>query len=185
MSTTGFDDAWNDVARTPQMLPFAQSIIRYLTASSAEPRNLSVYQPIVATIRGAVDDRPPTIQLLPGGRHEPVTVHRFADRTEIRFYHTDSPGTYRLRYRSAGIEKSINFVVAGSRTESDLTPLTDSQRKSLHQRVGLDWVEPTPATVAEAVDHQRGGREIWIDLLAGVLALSVVEVGLARWWIRA
>jgi hypothetical protein len=120
--------------------------------------------------------------LLPGGRREPATIKRSDGRSELRFTHTDLPGIYRLRYRLHGIEKTFNFVVTGTRSESDLTPLTDEQWQLLHRRVGIDRVEPTLTAVTNVVGRARGGREIWIDLLGGVLVLFVVETVLARLW---
>jgi hypothetical protein len=184
MATTSFTTKWSDIAETPSFASLIQSIVHHLTATAIDERNLSPNQPIIATVSGPIDDRVPTVQRMPGGRRDAAIVRRFEDRTETRYYRTETPGTYRLRYRIGGVEKSINFVVTGSRAESDLTPLTDVRSRKLQARLNMKWIEPSPAAIAAAVDHQRGGRELWIDLLAGVLLLSMLELGLTRWWSR-
>ncbi len=182
MSTTAFDPAWTDAPASSLFLPFAQSVVRYLSAGLEEDRNLSISQPISVNVPGSIDDRTPTVQLMPSGRRERATVRRFADHSEIRYFRTDSPGTYRLRYLANHVEQTMNFVVGRSRTESDLTPVSDDQWRSFRRKTGITRIEPAATPVADAVNHQRGGREVWIDLVGVVLMLGLVELAMTRCW---
>jgi hypothetical protein len=76
----------------------------------------------------------------------------------------------------------VNYVVSAPRSESDLTPLTDEQWQTLSDRIGFSRIDLSKTTVADAMNIQRGGREIWIDLLACVLMLMTAEIFLSRLW---
>jgi hypothetical protein len=80
------------------------------------------------------------------------------------------------------VEKVLTYVVSAYRADSDLTPLTPEQSEALASRISMDRVDLTKTTVAQALDTQRGGREIWIELLGGVLLLMTIEMLVSRWW---
>ncbi len=172
-----------DPHSVPAMLqPMIQSMVRYLGTGAAVDRNLWPGQPILAVTRDAVEDRSAFVQFLSGGAHEPAVINRGTDQTEIHFNRTNRPGTYRLRYKSAGREVVLNYVVSAGHADSDLTPLTDTQWAAVASRIGFDRVDLSLTTLADAIDVQRGGREIWIDLLGAILLLMVFETVLSRWW---
>jgi hypothetical protein len=169
-------------ALDPQWNSLMQSIVKYLGVNAAVDRNLFPGQPIVAITDESVDDRSATVQSMTAGTREPATIARDGDRTVIRYPKTTRPGDYRLHYKTAGKEKVLNFVVNPGHAGSDLTPLTSEQWKTLENRGSFNRVNLAKTTVAAAVDNQRGGREIWIDLLGGVLGLMTLEMLLSRWW---
>jgi hypothetical protein len=179
--TTALDSDWTTLPLSNFFLPFVQSAVRYLAGSGSVDRNLHPGQPIRASIDGPVDDQSITIQP-PGGRHEPITASRFEDRSELHYAGTEEPGVYRLRYKSEGKEKTVHYVVTPSSGESDLTPLTDEQWRTLQERVGFERVDPARSPVSAAVARDRVGRELWPLLLGVVLVLAAVEMGLAKMW---
>jgi hypothetical protein len=182
--TTPIESGWNDLMASNYLPQLMQSIVRYLSQGEVVDRNLYTGQAIVATVDEPVEDRSATVQFSSGGQREPVAVNRVGDRTELRYARPTPPGTYRLRYRTGGKEKVLSFVVNVGHGDSDLTPLTDDQWRTLVDRIGFERVDLSHTTVAAAIDSQRGGREIWIELLGGVLGLMMIEMMLSRWWSR-
>jgi hypothetical protein len=180
--TTPIDPEWNGLSASNHLQPLVQSMVRYLCQGAVVDRNLYAGQPITATVNDPVEDRSATVQYSSGGPRELVTVNRVNGHTELRYARPTRPGTYRLRYRTAGKEKVLSFVVNTGHMESDLTPLTAEQWRVMSDRLGFERVDLSHTTVAAAIDSQRGGREIWIELLGGVLGLMMVEMLLSRVW---
>jgi hypothetical protein len=162
--------------------PLMQSILRYLGTASAVDRNIWPGQAIVVYTNQPVEDRSASVQFISDGTREPAYVSHLADHTEIRFNKTARPGIYRLRYRTAGKEVLLNYVAANGHADSDLTPMTNDQWKAISGRISFDRVDLSQTTIAQTVDIERGGREIWIELLGGVLLLMTMEMVLSRWW---
>ena len=180
--TTALDDRWTTLPRSTFFLPFVQSAARWLAAGTAVDRNVPLGRPWVEAVDGVVDDRSAAV-VRPSGRRDPVTVTTTADgRSDLRYAHADVPGTYRLRYRAGGVERTVPFAVAPDPAESDLTPVADADWPSLLARVGGDRVDATREAIAAAVDRGRGGRDLWLPLLVAVGLLSAVELTLGRRW---
>jgi hypothetical protein len=180
--TTAFDPQANSLVQLPVGSSLLQAMVRYLCANAAADRNLWPGQFIVVNTEDPVDNNSAGVQLPSSNIRDPAIVTRLGDHTEIRYQHTGKPGTYRLHYKTAGREKTLNYVVSTGHGDSDLTTLTDAQWKTMADHLGLDRVDLSHTTVATAIDNQRGGREIWIDLLAAVLGLMMLEMLLSRWW---
>jgi Aerotolerance regulator N-terminal/von Willebrand factor type A domain len=162
--------------------PLMQSILRHLGTAAAADRNIWPGQAIVAYTNQPVEDRSANVQFVSDGTREPAFITHLNDHTEIRFNKTARPGIYRLRYRSAGKEVLLNYVAATGHADSDLTPMTDDQWKAISKRISFDRVDLSQTTIAQALDIERGGREIWIELLGGMLLLMTIEMLLSRWW---
>jgi hypothetical protein len=182
LMTTPLNREWNSLLQSSLTDGLMQSIARYLGTNAAVDRNLWAGQPLVASTDEVVEDGSAFVQSLTAGEREPAIIMRAGNRTEMRYAKTGKPGTYRLRFKSDGKEKTFSFVVNAGRNGSDLTPVSQEQWKTLADRVGFERVDLSRITVANAIDNQRGGREIWIDLLGGVLVLMLVELMLSRWW---
>jgi hypothetical protein len=180
--TTPIDPGWNGLAASNHLPQLMQSIVRFLSQGAVVDRNLYAGQAITAMVEDPVENA--TVQFSSGGQREPVTITHMNDRTELRYARPTQPGTYRLRYRTGGKEKVLSFVVNVGHGDSDLTPLTEDQWRVLAQRAGFDRVDLSHTTVGAAIDSQRGGREIWIELLGGVLGLMMIEMMLSRFWSR-
>jgi hypothetical protein len=180
--TVGLDGHWSTLPQTDFFLPLLQSAVRYLSTASSPPEwNLTPGQPIVASVEDPVDERSATLRL-PSGQTEAINAVRFDYRTEMRFTRTEMAGVYTLRYRTQGHDKTLHYAVASPRSESDLTPMTSQQWDGLAQAVGLERFDPAQTAVASAVARDRTGRELWAMLVAGVIALAMVEIALARIW---
>jgi hypothetical protein len=180
--TSALDPGWNELSKSKLLQPLLLGMVRSLGIGSVVDRNLSPGQPIVAIEEDAIDAGPVTVQLSSGGRRDPAVVTRANDHTELRYLDTTQPGTYRLRYRVNGREKSSSYVVRAGHADADLTPMTATDWQACADRIGFTRVDLARMTVADAIEIQRGGRELWIDLLGGVLLLMLLEMILSRAW---
>jgi len=182
LMTTSLDHDWSALPQSSAMPQLMQSMVRYLGANAAVDRNLWPGQTIVVSSDEPPDSNSATVQALPAVTRDPMTATHAGDRTELRYGNTSKPGTYRVRCKLAGEDLLLNYVVSAGHGSSDLTPLSDAQWKVLTDRVKFDRVDLAHTTVANTIDSQRGGREVWIDLLVSVRALLAIERLLARWW---
>jgi hypothetical protein len=177
--TTPLDADWNTLPLSNFYLPFIQSTVRYLAAGTLVNRNLEPG----ATLDEPVDTK--TIRLTrPDGQTEDLEVLRYHQRAEIRYGNTETPGLYRLSYRSGGQNRQVHYVVQTPRDESDLAPLTQERIDQIRQLTGAEWLDPNAAPISAALAGSRSGKELWGTLLACVLGLSIVEMVFARMWSR-
>lgn len=179
--TSSFDPNWTTMPSTRFFLPFIQSAVRYLARTANVNRNLVTGQSIIASVDEPVDERSATLRA-PSGQVEPLAVSRFGDRADLRYARTEEAGTYRVRYRSEGKDRMLQYVVAAPRAESDLTPMSEERWRHLSQTLGFERIDPLRTPVASAVARDRSGRELWAAALAGVLTLAGAEMLLARLW---
>ena len=175
---------WNSLADPALARQLLQAVVRYLGVNAAVDRNLWPGQQLLEVSDEPVAESSVYVQPLSMASREPVIITRNGARTEMRYSKTGRPGTYRLHYRTVDSEKVVNYVVSAGRNQSDLSPVTVEQWKAIEARIRLNRVEVSHTTIAAVVDNQRGGREIWIDLLGGVLGLLMLELLLARLWSR-
>ncbi len=176
------DDTWGNLPRTPAFVPLVQSAVRWLAGGGAGGHDLAMGRPIVLGVDGAVDPATATVTVPPGDRREAVRVTRRGGRSELRYDRTQAAGTYRLRYRLGGRERTAYFVVPAPAEASDLTPVAAAAWPTLARRVGFVTADPTPAAVLAAVAKGRGGPEAWVWGLGGVGLLLVAESLLGRRW---
>jgi hypothetical protein len=175
------DDTWGPLTRTDLFQPLVRSAVRWLATGVPVEHELAIGRPIVLPVDGAVDGTP-TVQQLPAGRREPARVVRLGTGTELRYDRTGGSGTYRLRYRAGGRDRTAYFVVTPPPEASDLTPLSDRDWRDLARRVRFDRADPTAAAVLAAIARGRGGPEGWAVGVGGVLLLLVGETLLGRRW---
>jgi hypothetical protein len=117
----------------------------------------------------------------PDGASE-LDLVRIGDRLEARFEDTSEPGRYSLKVKTKAGERRVHFVVATPREESDLTPLDEARWQSLQKSLHFTRIDPDREKLAAAIGGGRSGRELWMTLLAGVMALAIGELLLARLW---
>ncbi len=182
LTTFPLADGWGRLTRSGLFVPLVQSAVRWLAGGGVDPADHEgvLGRPIVVRVDGAVDERSATVQQLPGVRRDPVRVERRGVGSELR---TDRPaalGTYRLRYRVGGRERSTLVVVSPPADASDLTPLSAADWQAVARRVGFERADA--GTAAAAVTAGRGGPDGWAVGVAGVLALLIGETLLGRRW---
>ncbi|HEY7119990.1 MAG TPA: hypothetical protein VH475_25605, partial [Tepidisphaeraceae bacterium] len=96
----------------------------------------------------------------------------------------EQPGDYLLNVDGALPKwmKTVHFVVRTPPAESDLTPLTDAQWKSLSRGLGFERIDPARQSIAGVVASARGGHEMWLTMVGLVIVLGVVELATVRRW---
>jgi hypothetical protein len=178
--TTSLDLDWSRLPLSNFYLPFLQSSVCYLAASAQPERNISPGQPIVALLERVSDPNNLRMQGPPGSGmgDQPIVALRLNDGYEARFTNTMAPGVYRIRQQP----RPIAFAVTVPRDESDLSPLTADSWNRLETMLGFHRSEPDPASVSADFAASRRRQELWPLLLAGVLALAVLELALTRFW---
>ncbi len=182
LSTVALDDSAGPMTRADLFLPLVQSTVRWLAEGAGDDHEAPAGRPIVVRVDPAVDDRSATAQLMPAGRREPARIVRVGGRAELRFERTAASGTYRLRYRVGGQERTAYGVATPPAEASDLSALSANAWRAMGRRIGFERVDPTPAAVLAAVARGRGGPEGWAMGVGGVLALLVGETLLGRRW---
>lgn len=178
--TTSLDADWSTLPLSNFYLPFVQSAVRYLAGGAVANANLAPGELIRLSL-----DNPAAAQSIvidrPDGRAVKLELARFQKQTEIRYGDTDQPGVYRIAVQEAGrAAESAYFVVRPPREESDLTQLTDERWDWLENGLGFKRVDVTARPVMEVLAAHREGQELWGALLLAMLALSVVELWVAK-----
>ena len=99
---------------------------------------------------------------------------------EVRYPHTELPGTYRVQVQEAGKTQNVYFIVRPPREESDLTQLPEDRWQYFERALGFTRVDPTVRPVMESLAANREGRDLWGPALAAMLVLTVLEMCVAR-----
>jgi hypothetical protein len=179
--TTAADADWNTLPLTSFYLPFVRSAVRYVAAASLAERNLAAGQELRASFAAAVDRNRVTVYT-PVGPNPTVELTDIDGRAELRYADTHSPGTYQVRARVGGEDRWLPYVVRPPKEEADPTPLSAERWAELESQLDLHRIDPRRESVAAVLKAERSGRELWFALLLAVVALSMVELALARWW---
>jgi hypothetical protein len=174
--------AWSTLPLTSVYLPLMQSMTRYLAGASVLDRNLSageelaaVFDPPAPGTRGVV--------IRPDGTRDTCDVATIDQRSEARYARTDLAGLYTIRVGPRGSERSMMFAVAPPAEESVLAAMTEEDWRRLEKEMGFTRLSAEEGALAATLSGTRGSEgEYWMAALAGVMALLVVELGLAWWW---
>lgn len=188
LMTTPLDADWATLPLSNFYLPFVQSLVRYLSGGAVTDRNLAPGEPIQATFDNPAVNR--TVLLHrpgdgDGDKPIPLDLLRYGSQAEVRYGETRQAGEYRLVVTDEGQPpRTIHYVVATPRDESDLAQLDEAGWKSLEHSLGVERVETSDEPISVAMSSSRDGRELWSVLLCGVLVLAVLELAMARAYSR-
>lgn len=195
LMTTPIDADWSSLPFSNFYLPFMQSAARYLAGggsgaggAAGADRNLAPGEPIQATLEPSPLNR--TVGLLRPGDDKalPLSMQRYGDQAEVRYDgDTRRPGEYRLTIAQEGEpgrSRTIHYVVAASRDDSDLRQLTEDEWRALESSLAFERIDTAEQPIAAVMAASRDGREIWPYLLGVVILLGVLELGMARAYSR-
>ncbi len=180
--TTSLDADWSTLPLSSFYLPMLQSTVRYLASEALLDRNLSPGEPIVAVVDDAAEPHA-TIEA-PGAGPATIDLVPVGSGHEARFTNTSRPGRYTLRFKTNRGPAQIHFIVRPNREESDLTVLGAGQWTSLQRSLSFERIEAEPQAIASVLGESRRRQELGPLLLAGVMALAIAEMALARAWTR-
>lgn len=180
LMTTPLDADWSELPGFNIYLPLLQSCIRHLAAGMLPDRNLWVNDPIVAMVDDPVESQ--ATVYAPGNQRITIDLLQVGDSFEARFTNTNRPGPYSVHVQTPDGLRRIYYSVQAQRDESNITNLSSEEFASLQESLGFDIVPPEPSALSQAVADARQRTELWPWLLAGVVLLTVLEVGLSRAW---
>ena len=185
LMTTPLDADWATLPLSNFYLPFVQSLVRYLSGGTVLDRNLAPGEPIGATFDDPAVNRTVTLHRPGDDAPVPLELLRYGAQAEVRYADTQRPGEYRLTVTDEGQPpRTLHFVVATPRDESDLAQLDEAGWTGLEQSLGVERVETTDQPISAAMSSSRDGRELWSVLLCAVLVLGVLELAMARAYSR-
>ncbi len=178
LMTTSLDGDWTGLPLGGFYLPMLQSAVRYLADGALPNRNLRPGEELRAVLPGPIER---ARLYLPDGREvKDLEITKLGGEAEIRSMRTWMPGRYTLRI---GDRTTLQFVLAATREESDLTALTPGRWDTLISELGMMRIDLTePRAIAEATASSRRVRELWPAALGLVAALLIGELALARRW---
>lgn len=169
---------WSNLPRLKSYVVMVTDWLDYLTAPSSLRFNLAPGNPLVAVLPSAADASSVKL-LLPAGNTVELISERQDDSQIVRYWQTQLPGTYCVRYEQAGRENRIFYQVARDRAESQLTFIDDQQRKLL-SNAGLIYGDKL--VVEHAAKNEVTEREpVWSTLLICVIVFFALELILSSW----
>lgn len=177
LMTCPLNAEWSTLPLSPFFLPLLQSLVRHACAPAVPARNLQVGEPIVAVFEEGVEQA----HVERGGERVASTIA--AGGTQVRCADTRRAGIYRVHARLRAPQspwRIVHFVVQHPPLESDLRPLSREEWREYERLTGMARLDPHRTALADAIETGRGGRELWLILLAAAVVLGTGELWLGR-----
>jgi hypothetical protein len=170
----------------PQLKSFlvmVQDWLDYLTAPSTARYNLVPGSAIVASLPPEAAFAKATLET-PAGTVVPLFVQELEGAAVARYALTQLPGLYRATFTAGGESvASVPFYVARDSHESQLEPLSATNRTELASAAGLlfDGAESADTPLVDLATRQE---PVWGLLLGALVALLGGELLLSHWLAR-
>lgn len=171
------DADWSTLPAKNDFVPFIHELVFSLTAHR-DRRNIPIGSPLLLPLKKN-EAASQFVASGPGIDGEPVEFSQQGQIACVRFRRTDLPGLYFIHKKGEPKDRGERFVVDDDHRESDLTPLSAENWKSLEGNGRISRIE----SIQEAVSPAAGEApqtEFWWLLLVGVLVLLLVETALTR-----
>lgn len=182
-SATAADADWSNLPLRPTYLPLMQQLVTYAASRNAEPRNVQVGRPIIASLDPKWAGK--TFKLTDAaGKDHTVTAEARDRRAVIEFKRTRRPGVYVLTGPEGSDAPTMHFVVRADRNESRIDALSEEQLAEAADALNASVVEDAEAYAALDATR-RHGREVWRPLLLAVAFLLFAELFLQQWFTRS
>lgn len=182
LMTTPLDSDWSTLPAKPDYVPFLYETLFHLGTTNRASRNVSVGEPLLIPV-GSDFDRSKFVFRGPGKLILPVSPGGDDLRPLAKLDDTSIPGVYSLTPAVQGKPvagaNGDPYVVNFDRRESDLTMLTDDQRKQLQANDRLKIVASLDELRAQMFANNTKA-EFWQLLLLLMLSMLVFEVWLTR-----
>ncbi|MCA9016759.1 MAG: hypothetical protein KDA77_15610, partial [Planctomycetaceae bacterium] len=177
--TSSLDADWNNLPTKPDYVPFLHEAVFELSSGRVF-RNINTDEPIVVPV--PANTKIDQLEFLdPNNNPVTGTIDASANGATFQSQNTSLPGVYALNPRQ-GVEtelKADRFVVNFDRSESDLTPLSEAQQKTLTDDYHLTFFK-TLDELKQAMFSDVSETEFWRVLLLIFLLLMVGELFLTR-----
>lgn len=172
MYTTGIQDEWSDFAQKTIFAPLIHRSVAYLASLYAEkPIALLVGEPIKYKFSELLRDEIEMVR--PNQARIKINPITMGDQYFIEYSETDIPGIYNAQ-RSEQV--LAQWAVNLDPRESEVTPIEFDRLQRLYNAKKISRSEP----IANFVEKQRYGRELWKYLAFLALALMIIEMFIYR-----
>ena len=174
-SADSAEPAWTYMPLWPSFVPLVQEIVAWCAGGQLQQRNLSVGEPLNASIAAPAAEAPLSVQT-PDGRSHPVQLRSAGDNSTLSYVDTTQSGIYVARF-GPPLGRSETFAVNVDAVESDLTQIDLGELQNevwsgvpfVHQTSWQDLGATAPGGPI------RGGSRFHVGLLYAVLGLLLVE----------
>lgn len=182
--TTTLDADWNTLPARIDYVPWLHELL-FSLASTSTNRNVDVGSPLVLNVAPELkfDD----FEFV-GPLNKKLAAEQVYDELQpaARLTEVTLPGVYRFTRKAADGKPTAadeHFVANFDRGESDLTPLTDEQRKLLAGEKRLTFANDL-RDLQKQMFSDASRTEVWWLLIYGFLAMMSVEVWMTRRMLR-
>ncbi len=173
-AATGADAEWSNLPLQTFFVPMMQRLVTYLSTQKSR----SAWQTVGDSLKLPVTKEQSSTEWTlrdPSGQIQKLEIRQENEQTFVVSPAIAQPGIYQLT--GAGQTRLLAFNLDAS--ESDLTPLAESQVAEIASRYGATFVDSIDAW--HKVDRtRRHGSELWQPLLLALLALLFFEVLLSQ-----
>lgn len=180
--TTSADRSWNNWPTLANFVPLVNETVYHLSAGAlaTAPRTVRAGEPL-EWISGS-GDMPTAGQVLsPDKSPHPVRLTLSNGKSVARYYQTQQPGLYELRFTTSNVAQPVYFGVGLSASELETATLSDQDMRWLeaHAEIGsADIISPGDAIGAGG--SRGAGVELW-PYLAGTLGVLLVSEAWMTW----
>ncbi|HEY4259875.1 MAG TPA: BatA domain-containing protein [Schlesneria sp.] len=178
--TSTLDADWNTLPAKTDFVPWLHELL-FSMASTSTNRNVEVGVPLVLNVTPELKVEDYEF-VGPGNKH--FAADRIYDELQPGAILTDVrlPGVYRFTRKAADGKPQPtddHFVVNFDRGESDLTLLTDEQRKRLAGEKRMNFANDL-LELETRVFAESSRTEVWWILIYGFLAMMAIEAWMIR-----
>ena len=171
--------AWSNLPLCEAYLVMVREWLWYLTEPGLVKRNLQAGEPVHVTQPINSSKGRASLET-PSGRVVQLAGLEEEGRLVFRYLKTLIPGEYRLTMTGAQKTQTETFLVGRDPEESDLTPLSEQQIKTLADAGGLEFEgDPLFQPAAQKVIGPPRALATW--LLSALVLLMLAEIMAAFW----
>jgi len=171
---------WNDLPVHQAFVPLMQRVLGSLVERQDEGLNIRVGQKFSYVVGSDLLNKDVSVTV-PGQTDPPRVVGQVTlvnGFPVVQYGDTDEAGAYNVSIASDP-PTSLFFAAQSDPSESNLTPFSDEQLKSLGEVA--DTIKWNPdVSLTPKLTSARIGRELWLPLLIAALVIATLETFLAQ-----
>jgi hypothetical protein len=172
--------AWNDLPVRSAFVPLIHRVLGSLVERQDEGLNIRVGQKFSYAVSNDLLGKDVSVTI--PGQTDPARVvgqvTLVNNQPVVQFADTDEAGPYRVSIDSDP-PTVLSFAAQSDPNESNLTPLSPDQLKSLGEVADvIPWMPDVSLT--PQLTSARVGKELWLPLLIAALVLATLETFLAQ-----
>ena len=171
---------WNDLPAHQAFVPLMNRVLGSLVERQDEGLNVAVGQKFSYAVSNDLLNKDVSVTAPGEGQQARVVgqVSLVDGAPVVEYGNTDYAGAYHVAIGSSP-STDIYFAAQSNPVESDLTPLSPDQLKSLGEVAQVTKWSPD-ASLAPTLTAARTGKELWVPLLWAALILGTAETFFAH-----